>query len=92
MCVCLLVCLFYFCTFSREIIDAFSDLRKKKKNDVGFLADTVQGKSFKLCVIITLIGIQQFMSHLTTLTIFHVHAYVGIKICTLFFLFLFTAV
>ena len=64
-CCCWGFCLFVvvFCAYSGEIIDMFSDLRKKSERErekpfnVGFLADTVQGRSFKLCMIITFLWI-----------------------------------
>ena len=50
--------LFFDCPiYSREIIDAFSDLTKT----LVFFTDAVHVRLFKLCIIITLLGVFQFI-------------------------------
>ena len=67
--------IFYFCTYSREIIDVFPVLTDFI---VGLFTDTVEARFLKVCIIITLLGVYQFMSGLMTLTLFQGHRYVRI--------------
>ena len=49
--------------YSREIIDVFSSLTPPKVI-IGFLANTVLGRSFTLCMVMTLLGVWQFIPNL----------------------------
>ena len=60
----------------------FPDLTKTV---VGFFMDAVQGRFFKLCIIITLLGIYRFISGLMILTVFEGHRCVRIINGKLFF-------
>ena len=57
------------CTCSREIIDIFPCL----KNIVGFFMDTIKAGPFKLCMIITLLGVYIVIVSLMTLALFQGH-------------------
>ena len=59
---------------------------------VGSFMDTVQARFFKLCIIITLLGVYQFIPGLLTLTLFQGHGYVRIIKSKLVFRFLSTVV
>ena len=52
--------------------------------NVAFFTDTVKARSFKLCVIITLLRVYIFMAALMTLTLFEGHScvrYINCKVC-----------
>ena len=68
----------YFCICLREIIDMFPDLTKKKKI-FGFFTNT--SKFFKLCIIITLLGVYQLIPGLMTLTMLQGHRCVRVINC-----------
>ena len=58
--------------------------KKIKKNlNVGFFMDTVEARSFKLCMIITLLGVYIIMIGLMTLTLFQGNRRVRNKNCKL---------
>ena len=46
------------------------------KNNVGFLLDTIEARPFKLCMIITLLGVYIIILGLMTLTLFQDHRFV----------------
>ena len=54
----------------------FSDLTKKIVGD--FWADSVEGRSLKLCMIITLLKVKQIMPDVMNFTLFQGHRYVRI--------------
>ena len=57
------------------------------KNFVNcFFMDTVRARFFKLCIIITLLGVYQFIPDLMTMTFFQGNRCVKILDCKLFFL------
>ena len=62
---------FSFHTYSREIIDMFPDMTKNY--NVGFSADTVEVRFLKLRMIITLLGVYQFIPGFMTLILFQGH-------------------
>ena len=64
-----------FCTYAKEIIVMFPDLTKTV---VDFFMDAVQGRFFKLCIIITSLWVYQFTPCLMTLTLFQGHVCVRI--------------
>ena len=74
---------FDFCTYSRGITNIFSHLKKTKtKNkNVCLSSDTVKAISFKQCMIILLLGVDQFRPDLRTLTLFQGHRCVRNIIC-----------
>ena len=56
---------FYVSTYSREIMDVFPDMTK---NFIfGSFTDIVQVKCFKVCMLITLLGVYQLIPGLTVL-------------------------
>ena len=62
--------------FLREIINIFPLL--KKNFDVGFFSRTIQARSFKLCMIITSLGVYIVILGLMTLTLIQGHRCVNI--------------
>ena len=60
------------------------DTVKGGKNLIGFLVDIVEEKFLKLCVIITLLRLQQFRPNLMTLTLFQGHTFARIINCRCF--------
>ena len=58
----------------------------KEKNYVGFFSDTINPRSFKLCLTITLLGLYIFNVSLMTLGLFQGHRCVGNINCKLCFL------
>ena len=56
-----------FCTCSREITDIFSCLNKEFK--IGFFSDTIESRSFKLCMIITVLAVSIVVLGLMSLTL-----------------------
>ena len=69
---------FDFHTCSREMIDLFPDLTKT------FIVDTIQARLFKLCAIMILLGVYQFIPALMTLTLFQDYRCVRIKTANCF--------
>ena len=65
-----------------NITDVFSDLAKKFI--VGFYTDAVQAKFFKLCIIMTLLGVYQFIPDFMNLTLIQGNRCVRIMNCKLF--------
>ena len=58
--------IFHFYTCLREIIDIFPLLKKTSK--VGFILDTINARTFKLCMIIILLEVYILSVGLMTLT------------------------
>ena len=55
-----------------------------QKFNVGFLVDIVEEKFLKLCVIMTLLRLQQLKPNLMTLTLFQGHTFARIINCKCF--------
>ena len=72
-----------FPTFSREIIKIFP---RSKNLNVAFFSGTVIARSFKLCMIITLLRVYIFIVGLIILTLFQSHRCVRNINCKLCFL------
>ena len=72
---------FEWCLCLREIIDTFPHLEKY----VAFISDTAKARSFKLCMIIILLGVYIFIVGLMTLTLFQGHRCVRNINCKLCF-------
>ena len=72
---------FYFCTYSIEVIDIFPCL--KKIFNVSFFFDSIKARSFKLCIIITLLWLYIVLVGLVTLTLFQGHRFVRNMNCRL---------
>ena len=53
--------------------DIFPHLKKKKTFNIGVFSDTIKAKSFKLCIIITLLGVYIVFQGLMTLTLYQGH-------------------
>ena len=66
----------------------FLHLKRKKRKKVGLFLDTVKSRSFKLCMVITLLGIYQFIPGLMTLTLFQGQRFGRIIKCKLLFLYI----
>ena len=73
-----------FCTCSSEIIDIFPCV--EKNFNVAFFSDTVKVRSFKFCMIITLLKIYIFIVDLMILMLSKVHRCVRNINCRLCFL------
>ena len=67
------------------MVDRFPDLTKML-SFAFFFRDTVQARFFKLCFIITLLWVCQFIPGFVTLTVFQGHRCVGIINCNFFFI------
>ena len=76
--------IFLYLHMFKEMSDIFPPLTKKKIN-VAFFLDTIKARSFKLCMIIILLGVYIFIESLMTLTLFQGHRYVRNINCKLCF-------
>ena len=75
--------LFYFHTHPREVIQIVLGCKKKKEKNlnIGLFSNIIKVRPFKLCIVITLLGVYIVILGLMTLTLFQGHMCVRHIIC-----------